>query len=131
MSPAPSRSLILASLALSAAGHVIHNLAEFPVAILWSWETLVPLAVTAVLGGALLRRPGTASYAGAAGWALVVLVVGGGSVLPVGALPFVPEQSLSHYLAHLAYAVTQLPLVWVGYRGLTASIGAGAGTVAG
>lgn len=130
MSLAPSRSFVLVGLALSASGHVIHNLAEFPVAILWGWETLVPLAVTAVLGAGLVHRPGTASYLAAAGWALVVLVVGG-SVLPVGVLPFVPEQSLAHYLAHLAYAVTQLPLVWVGYRGVTASADAGGGPVAG
>jgi hypothetical protein len=33
------------------------------------------------------------------------------SVLPLGWLPFVPEQSLDHYAAHAIYAVCQLPLL--------------------
>ena len=108
---------VLAALALSAAGHVVHNLAEFPVAVLWGPETLVPLAITAVLGVALYRRPGRAVHAIAAAWAAVVILGGGGSVLPVGVLTFTPEQTLSHYLAHAAYAALQLPLLWVGLRG--------------
>ena len=33
------------------------------------------------------------------------------SVLPLGLLPFVPEQSLAHYTAHVIYAGSQLPLL--------------------
>jgi hypothetical protein len=33
------------------------------------------------------------------------------SVLPLGFLPFVPEQSFSHYLAHIVYGAAQFPLV--------------------
>lgn len=109
----------LAALGLSGAGHVVHNLAEFPPAVLLGPETLVPLAVTAVLGVALVARPGRATHTAAAGWALVVLVGGGGSVLPLGVLPFAPEQSVSHYAAHAVYALCQVPLLWVGLRGVT------------
>ena len=45
-------------------------------------------------------------------WALLTLVIGGVvSVLPLAALPFQPEQSTSHYLAHVVYALGQVPLV--------------------
>lgn len=113
----PSRAVLVA-LVLSAAGHVVHNLAEFPPGFLLGWETLFPLAVTVALGAWLLARPGRLAFGAAGGWALVVIVGGGGSVLPLGALPFVPDQSVSHYLAHLVYALAQLPLLWVAYRGL-------------
>ena len=35
------------------------------------------------------------------------------TVLPVGFLPFVPEQALAHYFAHAVYATGQLPLLAV------------------
>lgn len=108
---------VVAALSVSAAGHVIHNLAEFPAAILLGWETLLPVAVTVLLGVVWYTRRGRVAYALLAGWAAIVLVFGGGSVLPLRFLPFVPEQSAAHYAAHLVYAVTQLPLLWVGVRG--------------
>ncbi|MDZ7702075.1 MAG: hypothetical protein U5J98_08435 [Halobacteriales archaeon] len=108
------------ALGLSGAGHIVHNLAEFPASVLWGPETLVPLAVTAVVGWLLLARPGRGAAAVATGWAMIVIVGGGGSVLPLGVLPFTPEQSASHYGAHVAYAALQLPLAWVGFRGLRA-----------
>lgn len=116
----PSTQAVITALFISGAGHVIHNVAEFPLAILLGWETLLPLGVTALIGIALLRRPGRTASAVAGAWALIVLLLGGGSVLPLGFLPFVPEQSVSHYVAHLVYAVTQLPLLWVAVRGVTA-----------
>jgi hypothetical protein len=36
------------------------------------------------------------------------------TVLPFGWLPFAPEQSVSHYAAHVIYALCQLPLLAVG-----------------
>lgn len=43
----------------------------------------------------------------------LIHLVGGGllSVLPLGFLPFYPEQSLQHYLAHFLYGLMQLPLI--------------------
>lgn len=118
------RPLVLAALLVSASGHVVHNFAEFPLAILWGWETLFPLGVTVLLGAGWYVRPGRGIFVALTGWAAIVLVVGGSSVLPLGFLPFVPEQSASHYAAHVVYALTQLPLFWVGYRGLTTGTGA-------
>lgn len=117
---APSSGAVLTALLISGAGHVIHNVAEFPLAILLGWETLFPLGVTVLIGIALLRRPGRTASAVGGAWALIVLVFGGGSVLPLGFLPFVPEQSVSHYVAHLVYAMTQLPLLWVAVRAVIA-----------
>lgn len=115
---ATTSGAVLVALGISAAGHVIHNLAEFPLGILLGWETLFPLAVTVALGAWLLARPSRLAFGAAGGWALLVITGGGGSVLPLGVLPFVPDQSLAHYLTHLMYALSQLPLLWVAYRGL-------------
>lgn len=109
---------VVAAFVVSGFGHVLHNLEEFPVTILFGWETLVPLGVTVVLGVAWSRRAGRSAYALMAGWAAIVIVFGGGSVIPFGFLPFVPEQSASHYLAHVVYVVTQLPLLYVGLHGV-------------
>ena len=47
------------------------------------------------------------------------LVIGGiVSVLPLSILLFVPEQSVTHYAAHVVYAVGQIPLLALGYRAL-------------
>lgn len=118
-SNAPETAAVYAALLASGAGHVIHNVAEFPATILLGWETLFPVGVTVLLGCLLIYWPARGSYVVAGGWALIVLIFGGGSVFPLGVLPFVPEQSVSHYAAHLVYAVTQLPLLWVAYRGIT------------
>lgn len=109
---------IVGALVVSGLGHVIHNLQEFPITILFGWETLFPLAVTVLLGVAWYWSPRRTTYAAMVGWAAIVMVFGGGSVIPFGFLPFVPEQSVAHYAAHVVYAVTQLPLLWVGLQGL-------------
>lgn len=135
MSPGPSTTpraaTVYAALLVSGAGHVIHNVAEFPLTILIGWETLVPLVVTSLLGIVLVSRPGRLSYGVAGLWTVIVILFGGGSVVPFAFLPFVPEQSLSHYAAHLVYAVSQLPLLWVAYRGVTSRQPPGDHTVLG
>lgn len=59
---------------------------------------------------------------GAAGallaYGLINLVGGVLTVLPIGWLPFRPEQNLEHYAAHGVYAVCQLPLIVVAAREL-------------
>lgn len=102
----------------SVGGQVVHNLAEFPPAILTAPETLVPVAVSVLLGVALFRWPGTTSSLLTAGWAVLVIVGGGASVLPLGVLPFTPAQTAGHYAAHVVYAVAQVPLLWVAVQGL-------------
>jgi hypothetical protein len=109
--------IILGALVVSGLGHVIHNLQEFPVTVLFGWKTLFPLAVTVLLGIAWYWGSGRTAYGAMAAWAAIVIVFGGGSVILFGFLPFVPEQSVAHYAAHVVYAVTQVPLLWVGFQG--------------
>ncbi len=33
------------------------------------------------------------------------------TILPLGWLPFIPDQTVAHYAAHVIYAVWQLPLL--------------------
>lgn len=114
-SPGP-RGIVAAAI-VSMAGHVVHNLAEFPPAILLAPATVLPVAVTVILAAAMLRRPTRLAWLATAAWATVVLVIGGASVLPLPVWPFEPEQTLGHYAAHVAYALAQLPLLWVAWRG--------------
>lgn len=113
--------LVAGALLVSGAGHVIHNLAEFPIDILFGPETIVPVAVTILLGFGWLVRRSRGTYGAMAAWAAIVLVFGGGSVLPLGVLPFAPVQTVSHYAAHVVYAATQLPLFGVGVTGVRAA----------
>jgi hypothetical protein len=60
-----------------------------------------------------------ASAAGAlAAYAIVNLVGGLVSVLPLGWLPFTPEQNLAHYSVHFVYAACQVPLLGLAFRRL-------------
>ena len=105
----------------SIAGLLVHNLQEFPPSILLAPETWVPAAITVLVGVALRRRPSTGVFVATAVWATTVIVVGGASVLPLPIWPFTPEQTVGHYAAHVVYAGAQLPLLWVGWRGLRAT----------
>lgn len=114
------KSHIVLAVGASIGGLLVHNLAEFPLSILFAPETLVPVGITIFVGAALLRRPGRIVFLTTATWAVIVIVLGGGSVLPLDVFPFVPEQTVSHYAAHVIYAFAQLPLLWVAWRGLRA-----------
>jgi hypothetical protein len=108
---------VVFAVAASISGLLVHNIEEFGLSILLGPETWVPVAITVLLGVALLKRPGTGVFVATIGWAVIVIVVGGASVLPLWIWPFTPEQTVSHYVAHLVYALAQLPLLWVGWRG--------------
>lgn len=109
---------VAAAVGASIGGLLVHNLLEFPPSILVAPETVVPVAITLALGYGMLRRSGRGVPLATAAWAAVVLVVGGGSVLPLDVWPFVPEQTVGHYLAHAVYALAQVPLLWVALRAL-------------
>lgn len=111
---------VVAAIGSSLGGLIVHNLSEFPPAILVSPETLGPVVVTLLLGVGMLRRPGSGVFLAAAAWAVVSFVIGGASVLPLAIWPFTPAQSVGHYAAHAAYAVGQLPLLWVAIQGFRA-----------
>lgn len=128
-----SRVAMAAALTLSALSMLAHNLYELPLSPVDA-ENSGPIAFAALLGVAYAVRPDSKAVAASiVGWAVLNLVIGGiVSVLPLSILPFVPEQSLTHYAAHVVYAVGQIPLVVLGYRALRAPAAAGnpAGTSA-
>ncbi len=109
--PVPSAVAVGLALALSWGTMLAHNLYELPLAI-GDLENSGPLAVALVLGVAYWRRGGSRAVQWALlVWALLNLVIGGVvTVLPLTILPFTPEQSLDHYLAHVVYTLGQVPL---------------------
>ena len=114
-----SRVAMAAALTLSAASMLAHNLYELPLSPI-DLENSGPIAFAAILGVAYALRPESKVVAAAAlGWGVLNLVIGGiVTVLPLSILPFVPEQSVTHYAAHVVYALGQVPLVVLGYRAL-------------
>ncbi len=107
--------------AVSLLGLATHNTLEFGAASLLDPATgFMPMLVAyGALVVLILRAPAlrlTALIA-LAGLALLNLVGGAVlSVLPLGFLPFEPEQSLGHYLSHVLYGINQLPLIWVALK---------------
>lgn len=121
--PRPSAPAIYAASALAAGGMLAHDILEFGPAFLVDPQTLIPLAIFAVLA-VLAARESAALPAWIALFAWGALnLVGGGilSVLPLGLLPFRPEQSLGHYGAHVVYSLAEAPLVLVGWFGMRAA----------
>lgn len=120
-----SRVAMAAALTLSALSMLAHNVYELPLSPI-DLENSGPIAFAALLAGAYAMWADSKVVAAAAfGWGVLNLVIGGIiSVLPLSILPFVPEQSITHYGAHVLYAVGQIPLVVLGYRALSGSAAA-------
>jgi hypothetical protein len=117
-----SRLAMAAALALSALSMLAHNLYELPLSPI-DVENSGPMAFAFILGAAYALRPDSKLVAAAAlAWGVLNLVIGGiVSVLPLSILPFEPEQSVTHYGAHVVYGVGQLPLIILACRALRAS----------
>ena len=114
-----SRVAMAAALTLSALSMLAHNLYELPLGPL-DPQNAGPIGFAALLGGAYALWPDSKVVAAAAlVWGLLNLVIGGiVTVLPLPILPFAPEQSFSHYAAHLVYAAGQVPLVVLAHHAL-------------
>jgi hypothetical protein len=109
-----SRAVLLGILtAVSWVGMYLHNSMELPWLTLLSPENLGPALVSIFLIAGWLFTPFRRGFAFALLiWALLHFAVGGVlSVLPLPVWPFVPEQSVAHYLSHVIYAAAQLPLI--------------------
>ena len=113
--------IMAAALATSWASMLAHNLYELPLSPV-DLENSGPLVVAAGLALAFgVSRGSKAVAAAALGWGVLNLVIGGlVSVLPLPFLPFMPEQSITHYGAHVVYTLGQVPLVLVAWRALGA-----------
>ena len=106
-----------AAIVLAWAGMAVHDAVELPDLIPASAEFLVPTAIYLIAGAAFVMTGMRVSAMVLGGWALLNLVGGGIlSVLPLPILPFTPDQSVGHYLAHAFYAVTQVPLLAITWR---------------
>lgn len=104
---------MISALAVSAFGAWLHNVAEgIPTASIETASTLLPPVLLALWWW---RGGGEVLWWATLVWVFALNVVGGAilSVLPLPIWPFVPDQGLGHYLAHLLYAVTQIPALVV------------------
>ena len=107
------RLAIILAVALAWVGLWMHEFYRVPSALGLTLDGSLPLLAIAI---ALLVWWLRAADKRAATWALLIygLVNGIGgflSVLPLPFLPFVPEQTLDHYLVHVWYALCQVPLI--------------------
>ena len=121
MTPPVRRTSVALALAISWGSMLAHNSYELPLSPI-DPENSGPLVVAMLIGLAYAARPDArAIVAAALGWGVLNLVIGGiVTVLPLPALPFAPEQSVSHYAAHVLYTAGQVPLVVLVLRGLRA-----------
>jgi hypothetical protein len=101
-------------------GLYVHNIAELPGQSLISPESFGPLIFSATLFAIWFwwRRIGAWLLLV---WAAVNVLGAILTVLPLPILPFEPEQSVSHYLFHVLYGATQLPLIWAAIASLRAT----------
>jgi hypothetical protein len=113
---------VVLATALAWCGFFVHNVAELPGQTILSPESLFPTLVwIAALVLWLVPATRTAGAWMLLTWAVINLVGGAISVLPLPILPYEPEQTVEHYAFHAFYAATQLPLIgataiWISRR---------------
>ena len=106
--------LVAALTLVSWFGMIVHDRISLPELSLLAPEVVLPTLVSVALFAAWWAWPGRLSFGFLLGWTLLHFAVGGLlSVLPWPFLPFMPEQTLQHYVAHLLYAACQVPLLVV------------------
>jgi hypothetical protein len=105
---------VVAVVALSWLGLVVHNLAELTVQARLGPATVAPAAVYLLLAAGWLSPARRVAAWLLLGWGWLH-AIGGGllSVLPVPLWPYQPEQSLRHYAVHALYGLLQAPLLVV------------------
>ncbi len=109
---------VAGALIVSYVGIWVHEFHRVPASLGLTPEGLLSLLLPAVVVFlAWWRFP---RHAGpiAAMWGLGLLHLLGAcvTILPLAFLPFVPEQTITHYLVHAVYAVAQIPLLLVALR---------------
>ncbi len=105
--------MLVVAMAIASMGLLAHNILSLPLPLL-SPANVGPLIVYAgLLAWHRLSRGANAAHSTLLLW--TALNFGGGilTALPFPILPFEPEQTLAHYLAHAIYALAQVPLLWL------------------
>lgn len=104
------RVRLAAGTAAAMLGRVAHDLEEFGTVSpdWWLSGLAVPVALSVLYG----VRPGRAAAWLLGAWLALNLAGALLTVLPLGAWPWDPAQTATHYLAHAAYAGGTLPLLW-------------------
>ena len=97
-----SRLAMGIALIVSAGSMLAHNLYELPLSPI-DLENSGPILFAALIGVAYALWPASRAVAAVAlGWGVLNLVIGAIiTVLPLAILPVVPEQSVTHYAAHV------------------------------
>lgn len=72
---------------------------------------LFMLPIAAALALWWMRTRSASPALGLVAYSAVNLIGGWLTVMPLGWLPFAPEQTMAHYAVHVVYAVSQLPLL--------------------
>ena len=119
IAPVPLRTVrLVAVLAiLSWFGMIVHDRISLPELSVLAPDVVLPTLVSVALFAAWWARPGRLSFGLLFGWTVLHFAVGGLlSVLPWPFLPFVPDQTFPHYVAHAVYAASQVPLLVVLFR---------------
>ena len=112
--PVRSPYRMAGAVALAWLGMFVHNVADLPNLTWSSAENVLPGLVWLLLFGMWWAMPGRSGPALLLlAWGILNLVGGFATVLPLPVLPFRPEQSLRHYMFHVLYALTQLPLLTI------------------
>jgi hypothetical protein len=115
---------LIVAVIVSALGLAFHTVREFGwPALLNPASGMIPvLSVQVALLVAWLRAGRQRTLTKALLATGLIELVGGAiiSVLPLPILPYVPDQSVQHYISHLGYGIAQLPLIWVTSRDLAA-----------
>ena len=110
--------VVLATL-VSWVGLWVHELHRVPTLLGFTPDgDLFMLAIAAGLAFWWSRSRGAAAAGALAAYAAVNLVGGFLTVLPLGWLPFRPEQTLAHYSVHFVYAACQIPLLGLALKRL-------------
>ena len=109
----PQIGWVAACTLLSWLGEFLHNRADLPQLSVLSPESSIPglISLLFFLAWWLLPQKRTMRVA-LLSWAWLNLIGGGIlSVIPFPFNPFHPEQTLFHYLMHVEYTLTQVPLI--------------------
>jgi hypothetical protein len=96
-----------------------HDAREFPGSLGLTADSIgMGVAAAALVLVAWRAEQAQGPYVALAGYGTLMLIGGALSVLPLPIWPFVPPQTLSHYLAHAVFAAAQVPLIVLSARRL-------------